>query len=278
MRRLRAMTYNVRFADSSGSHDRWPARRDGVASLVRFHAPDVVGFQEPRAGQREDLRESLPGYALVGRGRLADGSGEGCPIAVRSDRWTVRDHDTFWLSETPEQPGAGWDGAHPRIVTWARIVPSEAERDGDAGAFTVCNTHLDHRSARARRRGAATLADRLSTIAEGTPVVVLGDLNCRVGEEPHRILRGVADGTVESRESDDDRPTVALADAVESAPVRHGPDTSLTDFRSLVMNRRIDHVLVSEGIDVDAAATLADRDDRGRYPSDHLPVVVRLRV
>jgi len=38
------------------------------------------------------------------------------------------------------------------------------------------------------------------------------------------------------------------------------------------------HVLVSPGVTVEAFATLADRDDRGRYPSDHLPVVMRASV
>ncbi|MFA9516849.1 endonuclease/exonuclease/phosphatase family protein [Halopenitus sp. H-Gu1] len=275
MTRLRVMTYNVRLANPGDGHDRWLFRRDGVTSLVRFHAPDIVGFQEPRVGQREDLRESLSEYTVHGRGRLEDGSGEGCPIAVRSDRWQVRDHDTFWLSETPERPGPGWDASHPRIVTWARIAPTDtgALSDLDADALTVFNTHLDHRSARARRRGAAMLADRLATIADGTPVVVLGDLNCRSDSRPSRILRGNAD-----RDSDVGKPAVPLVDAVESAPLRHGPTTSLTDFRSLITDRRIDHVLVSTEIDAEAAATIADLDDRGRFPSDHLPVLVRLRL
>jgi endonuclease/exonuclease/phosphatase family metal-dependent hydrolase len=90
---------------------------------------------------------------------------------------------------------------------------------------------------------------------------------------PHRILLGDdPDGEVDDGRSE----TVALRDAAAVADLRHGPETSLTDFARLIDGRRIDHALISPGVDVDAFATLADRDDRGRYPSDHLPILARV--
>ncbi|MWV65847.1 endonuclease/exonuclease/phosphatase [Halorubrum sp. JWXQ-INN 858] len=339
MTRLRAMSYNVRYDNRNDHHDAWYVRRDGVADLVRFHRPDVVGFQEPLAEQREDLGDRLPGYEFVGRGRRGDGEGEGCPVAVRTDRWDVVDDGTFWLSETPAEPSTAWDASYPRIATWARLTlrrdgtddasiggidDGPADDDPADGASTdtsliVMNTHLDHVGVRARRESARLLRDRaadLATIAgpEGgakggesgaraqarTPVVLVGDFNCTPGSEPHRILTALdgtdagRDGTDAGRdETDEDRDGTdagrdetdedrdggaALRDAARDATVRHGPATSLTDFANLIDGRRIDHVLVSPAVDVEAFATLADRDDRGRYPSDHLPVLARLSL
>jgi len=103
--------------------------------------------------------------------------------------------------------------------------------------------------------------------------VLVGDLNCTVGSDPYRILLG------DDPEPDAGGPTgdvdLALRDAAAVADLRHGPKTSLTDFSRLIDGRRIDHALVSPAVEVEAFATLTDRDDRGRYPSDHLPILTR---
>jgi endonuclease/exonuclease/phosphatase family metal-dependent hydrolase len=277
MTAIRVLSYNVRYATRGDHHDVWHDRRDAVGRLVRFHRPDVAAFQEPLPEQRRDLRERLPAYEFVGRSRRADGEGEGCPIAVRSDRWSVADADTFWLSETPSEPSRGWGADYPRIATWAVIRAV----DGSA-ALLVVNTHFDHASARARREAARLIRKRVPDLAregaddseESLPVALVGDLNCTPGSVPHRILLGDdPDGDVSPADADH-----ALRDAADVADLRHGPETSLTDFARLIDGRRIDHVLVSPAVTVEAFATLADRDDRGRYPSDHLPVVMRASV
>ena len=278
MTAIRVLSYNVRYANRGDHHDAWHDRRDAVGRLVRFHRPDVAAFQEPLPDQRDDLRERLPGYEFVGRGRGTDGDDEGCPIAVRSDRGEVLESDTFWLSETPDEPSTGWDATHPRIATWARV-----RLDGDA--LLVVNTHFDHVSARARREAARLLRERIPELTRedrddggAVPVVLVGDLNCTPGSEPHRILVG-DDLDVDERAVE--TPTegrLALRDAAAAADLRHGPETSLTDFARLIDGRRIDHALVSPAVSVEAFATLADRDDRGRYPSDHLPILARLSV
>jgi endonuclease/exonuclease/phosphatase family metal-dependent hydrolase len=273
---IRVLSYNVRYANRGDHHDAWHDRRDAVGRLVRFHRPDVVAFQEPLPGQRRDLRERLPSYEFVGRGREPDGGGEGCPIAARADRWEVVDDDTFWLSETPTEPSADWGAAHPRIATWARVRAV----DGTAELLVV-NTHFDHVSARARRESARLVRERLPEMAGPgaggsagpPPIALVGDLNCTPGSNPHRILLGDDPESDASGQAADDR--LPLRDAAAVADLRHGPETSLTDFARLIDGRRIDHALVSQAVDVEAFATLTDRDDRGRYPSDHLPVLTR---
>jgi endonuclease/exonuclease/phosphatase family metal-dependent hydrolase len=268
---IRVLSYNVRYANRGDHHDAWHDRRDAVGRLVRFHHPDVAAFQEPLPGQRGDLRERLPNYEFVGRGREAGSEGEGCPIAARADRWEIVDDDTFWLSETPATPSTDWGAAHPRIATWARVRAVDG-----AAELLVVNTHFDHVSAHARRESARLLRDRLPDLTrrltdEPIPVVLVGDLNCTPGSDPHRILLGDDPERDASGRVAADR--FPLRDAAAVADLRHGPETSLTDFSRLIDGRRIDHALVSQTVDVEAFATLTDRDDRGRYPSDHLPIL-----
>lgn len=46
---LRIMTFNLRLDLASDGPNAWPYRRDWVASLIRFHAPDAIGVQEALA-------------------------------------------------------------------------------------------------------------------------------------------------------------------------------------------------------------------------------------
>jgi len=293
MTAIRVLSYNVRYANRGDHHDAWHERRDAVGRLVRFHRPAIAAFQEPLPDQRADLRDRLPDYEFVGRGREANGEGEGCPIAARTDRWEIVDDDTFWLSETPAEPSTGWGATYRRIATWARV----RSVDG-ATELVVVNTHFDHVSAEARRESARLLRERLPRIATAdtsdsdtsdsdtsasdtpTPVVLVGDLNCTPGSDPHRIL--VGEEPAGDAASTGDRPDRAdrftLRDAAAAADLRYGPETSLTDFARLIDGRRIDHALVTAAVDVSAFATLADRDDRGRYPSDHLPILAQVEI
>lgn len=259
MTEIRVCSYNVRYANPDEGHDIWEFRRKGVRDLVRFHAPDLVGFQEPLPQQVADLEAGLSEYRLVGRGRQPDETGESCPVGARSDRWEIVDRGVFWLSKTPEQSSIDWGASYPRIVTWIR---AEATKHATPGAAVyLFNTHFDHESPDARRESARLLRERVAEIADDAPAVVIGDFNCRAGSKPLSILT-----------SGDLRP------AADAADVTHGPKTSITDFRGLIHGRRIDHVFVTPDVDVEAFATLADLDERGRHPSDHLPVLARLRI
>jgi endonuclease/exonuclease/phosphatase family metal-dependent hydrolase len=148
-------------------------------------------------------------------------------------------------------------------------------------------------SADARRESARLLRERLPEIASGAagvaeeapdapdstpPVALVGDFNCTPGSDPHRILLGDdPEADAESPGNADDG-RLPLRDAAAVADLRHGPKTSLTDFARLIDGRRIDHALVSPELSAEAFATLTDRDDRGRYPSDHLPILARLSL
>ena len=260
---LRVMTFNLRFDTPSDGPNAWPHRRDWVAALVRFHAPDALGVQEALAHMLADLDARLPGFARVGVGR-ADGrqGGEFSAILYRTDRLELLGSGTFWLSPTPEVAGSkGWDTAIERIATWARF------RDRRTGCRHLhLNTHFDHVGERARQESARLIRRRLGVLAGSDPVVVTGDLNADPTSAPYRILIGdTISGAI--------RP---LHDAyVASRGGHYGPTSTWTEFRAIEPGRRIDYVLVSPEITVLTHGILPDSWD-GRFPSDHLPVLASM--
>lgn len=257
---LRVMSFNIRYDNPADGPDAWPNRRDRVAGLVRFHGADVVGVQEALVHQLRELDARLPGFARVGVGR-ADGreAGEFSAILYRAARLELLAEGTFWLSPAPEVAGSkGWDAAIERVATWARF------RDRATGCtFVHLNTHFDHVGERAREESARLVRTRLSSLATGLPVVLTGDLNVPPTSVAYRILtRDTIAGAV-----------APLADAFHATRTPHyGPVSTWTAFKAIEPDRRIDYVLVSPGVAVEAHGILPDRWD-DRFPSDHLPVL-----
>ena len=84
---LRIGTFNVRWANPNDGEHQWQHRRARLFALLHGWQPDVLGLQEPRASQLDDLREALPEYDSIAVGR-DDGKREGefCPLFYRRER------------------------------------------------------------------------------------------------------------------------------------------------------------------------------------------------
>ncbi len=260
------MSYNVRYDNPDESAHPWRHRRDQVASVVRFHGPDLVGLQEALHGQLDDLRSRLPGYEWLSAGReRPESAGEYAAIGYDRDRFNLEAEGTLWLSETPDEAGSvGWDAQLPRLVRHARL----REESTDVELF-LFNTHFDHYGETARRESAGLLLDRIDDLAANEPVIVTGDFNCLAASAPYERLTG--------REKRSAGRTLRDTHQVARRG-HHGPTTTVTDFRNLVPERKIDHVFVSSDVDPVLHGVCADTYGNGRYPSDHLPVLVELAL
>lgn len=256
---LRAMTFNIRYDNPGDGPNQWRFRRDGLAELIRDQNVDILGCQEALRNQIADLEERLPGYAWYGVGR-DDGRerGEFVPIFYRKDRFDVLEKSSFWLSESPDQPGSrSWDAALPRVTTYMRL------RDKETGAvWSVFNTHFDHRGRLARVESARLLREKVSEVPKSDRVLLLGDFNCQPSDRPYQVL------TAESEESR------RLSDArTASQTDPRGPDSTWNGFTMIIPGRRIDFIFVSGNVRVLSHEILEARMGE-RFLSDHLPVVV----
>ncbi|MFB6129884.1 MAG: endonuclease/exonuclease/phosphatase family protein [Salinigranum sp.] len=262
--RITVMTYNVRYDNPNDGEYVWHRRRDEVASVVRFHHPDLVGLQEASPDQLEDMRDRLPEFEWLVAGRPSvENAGEYPAIGYDRARFNLESDDTFWLSETPDVPGSlGWDAMLPRLVKYVRL----RERDTGVQLYHF-NTHFDHAGETARLESAHLLRDRIDDVAVDLPLVLTGDFNSRQGSPPYRYLT----------ERDKSSPGRTLVDTHRVTQQRHhGPGTTMTDFRNLIPDKKIDYVFVTDDVEVVGHGVCADSFDNGIFPSDHLPVRVEL--
>jgi endonuclease/exonuclease/phosphatase family metal-dependent hydrolase len=130
-------SFNVRYdnPDDAKRGNGWPQRAPVIAGMIRFHNFDVLGTQEAYRNQLDDLQKLLPGYDHVGVGR-DDGrtKGEHAAIFFKKDKFRLLESGTFWLSETPDEPGVrGWDADRPPAAAQDRGNGGLGEDRADGG-------------------------------------------------------------------------------------------------------------------------------------------------
>ena len=259
---LTVMSFNIRYGTAKDGENAWPARRTMLLDVVREQDADLIGLQEALDDQITEIVTAVPGYAVVGVGRDDGGkAGEFSAILFRKDRFRVADAGTFWFSDTPAVPASkSWGNNITRICTWARFV------DRDGRGFWHFNLHLDHQSQPSRERSTMLLQQRVAARAFPTePVIVTGDFN--VGESNPAILtltRG--------------QPNPKFLDTLR---VLHPGEQTVGTFNGFKFGAttgdKIDYVLVQPGAEVLAAEIVRTSRD-SRYPSDHFPVIARVRL
>ncbi len=280
-------SYNIRLNVSSDSvaGNGWHQRCRVICDQVNFMSPDIFGTQEVLHGQLMDMLEGLDGYDYLGVGR-DDGKtrGEYAAIFYKPESLRLLDQGNFWLSETPDRPGLGWDAACVRVCTWGKFAAQTATDDE---AFYFFNLHMDHVGVTARREGAKLIVSRIREIAQGAPVIVTGDFNVDQNDEIYTIFTTSG----------------LLKDSYAAARLRFAENGTFNSFDTdLYTESRIDHIFVSPETRVEAygvltnsywqpdptsATTIKGHDapqeiDFSRYirrqPSDHYPVFVRLSL
>jgi len=277
-------SYNIRYQNQWDARDGngWERRMPVVCEQLWFEHPDIFGAQEVLKGQMDDMLQRLPDYGVIGRGR-DDGEHGGEHAAIFYDQTKLKllAHDDFWLSETPDRPGLGWDAACVRICTWGYFKDRRTRLK-----FYFFNLHMDHVGKVARREGARLVVERIRQIAGDRPVILTGDFNVDQEDEIYGIFTGSG----------------LLADSYVTARRRFAENGTFNSYNpDLKTASRIDHVFVSPRFEVERYGVLTNgywvptaqstdsikghdapqeisfaRYER-RLPSDHYPVFARLR-
>ena len=249
---IRVSTYNLRMDTPRDGINSWTNRKENVKALILFHDFDIIGTQEGFVHQIKDLCE-MPGFASIGAGR-DDGKdgGEHSAILYKTVRFKLLDSGNFWLSETPDIPGKGWDATCcNRICSWAKFRDVNTKK-----VLFVFNVHFDHEGVVARKESGKLMVQKISEIAGSTPIICTGDFNSTPETEQVKNMQTLL--------NDSYRVTVMPP---------YGPEGTFNNFRfDAPLKERIDYIFVSRHFSVEKYAVLTDALEQ-RYPSDHLPVV-----
>lgn len=276
-------SYNLRQLNDGDTKagNGWSRRCPVLGELIRYHEFDIFGTQEGFKSQLEDLKGELPEYDYIGVGR-EDGKQEGEHSAIfyRKDMFTLLDHGDFWISETPDKPGLGWDAVCPRICSWGKFRHNESGRE-----FVMFNLHMDHVGKKARVEGAKLVRRRIDNFGKDCPAFVTGDFNVDQTSPSYRTITAGGD----------------LLDSYEVAQLRYALNGTFNNYETdNYTDSRIDHVFVTPDVEVLKYGVLTDTyrtpenskrvkaaDAPGeievsryvaRTPSDHFPVVVKVSL
>jgi endonuclease/exonuclease/phosphatase family metal-dependent hydrolase len=252
-----AATYNIRMNTPNDGENAWPNRAAWVRELVRFHEWDIFGTQEGFRGQLDDLLQ-MEEYAQIGVGR-DDGvsKGEHSAIFYRRDRFELLDKGDFWLSETPDRPGAGWDANIFRICSWGKFSDKLSGKE-----FFFFSAHYDHQGRVARVESSKLVVKKIAEITGGAPTIFVGDMNSTPDSDAYATL------------------DANLRDSYKAtAQPPYGPVGTFQGFnwQREVGDGRIDYVFTTPNIAVLKYGVLSDSREM-RYPSDHFPVVTKLMI
>lgn len=255
---ITVMSYNLRFAGSKGP-EAWNLRRPLMKACLERHAPDLIGTQEGLAAQLADLRADFPAYAMLGQGREGGDKGEYMAVFYRRARFEALASGDYWFSDTPETVGSrSWGNQLPRMVTWVRL------RDrSDGRELLFVNTHFDHLSQPSREKSAGLLRKKIADFRPELPVLVTGDFNAVAGANPAYATL-TSDGF--------------LLDLFRAAPRRRNADlNTFNGFKPAV--RKGEHIdwVLGRGAWEATEAEVSEFAVEGRFPSDHFPVVVKVR-
>jgi endonuclease/exonuclease/phosphatase family metal-dependent hydrolase len=256
---LTVMTFNLRYA-SDTRPNAWPARRPVVKACIESAVPDLIGTQEGLYRQLKNIAADLPAYDWIGTGRDGGSRGEFMAVFYRRDRFEPMEYDHFWLSDTPEVVGSStWGNTNRRMVTWVRF------RERPSGAeFYFWNTHLDHALQPAREKGATLIRDRAGALKRPLPVLLTGDFNADAAANPAYDILVSGGGFKDTWFLARERGNAEVNSFHNFAGPRSG-------------GRRIDWILLRGEAEVSRSEIVTFAQGT-QYPSDHFPVVARLKL
>ncbi|RYF25526.1 MAG: endonuclease/exonuclease/phosphatase family protein [Flavobacteriales bacterium] len=251
-------SFNIRYDNPGDAGNLWKDRAPVVSNLIRFHEFDVLGVQEALKNQLNDISSALPEYAVYGKGR-DDGKdgGEHSAIYYKKDRFKLLKTGDFWLSETPDKPGKGWDATCcNRICSWVYLEDLQRKKK-----FYTFNVHFDHQGVVARVESSKLMLKKIKEIAGDAPVLLTGDFNGGRDSEWYKTLANSG----------------AVVDVHETVKFPYANNSSANGFRTPRGESVIDHIFMSKQFTASKWGILTDTY-YGKFPSDHFPILAKVTL
>ena len=185
-------------------------------------------------------------------------AGEFSEIFFKKDKFQMMAHGDFWLSETPDKPGLGWDATCcNRICSWVLLKDKKSGKK-----FYVFNTHYDYQKDLARNESSKLILKKIKEIAGTQPTIFMGDMN---GGNESSWYKSVANSGF-------------LKDTYKEAKNPYAVNGSFNAFGHAVKSDEIiDHIFITKQFNLEKWGILTDTY-HGKYPSDHFPVMAQLKM
>lgn len=264
---ISVMSFNVRVDLLKNGRD------ELVIDAIKEYAPDVFGVQEADITWMNTLKNGLPGYAAVGKGRDWWGAGEHSAIFYRTDLFTPIASDTRWLSATPTKEslysytenGTTYKANNKRIMTYVVL-----ERKSDGARFLVVNTHLDNNgdnslavAEKIRQGQIGVMMQQIQGILDfrgNLPTIVLGDFNATPEKSARQTM--LANGYFDA-----------------SAIATQGGAASTYNGMSEGTSAILDYIFVSSNLaNAVQSYTVCPSKRNGQWISDHNAIIATITI
>lgn len=245
--KIRVMSFNV--CNNNANLVEPVTRARWARALVTRYRPSVVGFQEVTP-VFEDIFSRMTEYdcALKYRGEKAL---EATPIYWRKDTFELVEERHFWLSDTPDTEGKGWNASYLRIAT---AVVLKNKMNGKKMLFI--NTHFDFTDE--CHRNSAALLKKVADEYD-LPTFFTADYNMVIGSEGYKAMTSFAL---------DSHAEVASTDVT----------STVNGMGKLQRPEVIDYVFTNgKDMELKSYQVITDRKD-GKYISDHNPIMVTVTM
>ena len=265
---INVATWNIRVLDENDEKNGniWSNRLNAMVNMIKSYDFDVLGIQEDCDTSLADLEPLLDKYESKGffnydgvnRKQLCR-STEYNTIFFRKDRLELLESGMFYIGEDETKPEKSWGAKHIRSCTWVKL---KHKYSGEI--LWVFNAHPDYLDS-LHKKSASMLLRKVGEIANGSKALLMGDLNFDMKSGGYKILKN----------SD------LLEDSYDVAETKLEKKDVATFNHYGTEERHLDYIFVTDPNSVLQYDVLQDQYEyRGemRYPSDHFPVVIKIKL
>ncbi len=204
---LKVMQYNVCATDSTQKYPDGTGlpmyrRIMMVFDIIESHQPDVIGLNEinhvwlphlertfaPEGGKYAVYGRSGRG-SFYGSGKYSDATWDLFNLVLwRTDKYDLVKQGSFWCSRDPDRPNTctftkDIVGDMGRAMNWVILK----EKSTGMEFFFMC-THMDAHYEEVRTLSAELIANKATVLAEGRPVIMVGDWNTNERKLAYQFL------------------------------------------------------------------------------------------
>lgn len=257
---MKVMTFNLRCDFILDFNNRWEKRKHIVYEVFNNYNPDIIGVQEVTKNMLRDLTLDLTDYNIIGSPRSKKYFVESNNILV-DKKHSILEYDTFWLSKKHDYVGSSiWYSIFPRICTTALIQLE------DKNKIIVCNTHLDFLLPQARSYGLKRLGEIIEDKynKENLPIIIMGDFNARPNS---KVIKNFNNTKINNKSF------IAVQETNKDLYNK----TTMSNFKGRDKGMHIDYIYGSEELIINSAEIIK-YNLKGRYPSDHYPILSDITI